>query len=141
MVNLKVNKLPPVGVKMSRMTKRNLKQGDIVLVQFPFSSFKRDKKRLALVISSDWYNEYREDVILLPIVSSKVLPQPKRDDYKLSQTDLNFARLDKPFVVKLGKIMTVKKSCVLRLIKKRRLPLGTVKNIIYILSNDILAIS
>ena len=45
------------------------KRGDIVLVPFPFTDFSTLKQRPALVISSNTFNNSREDVILVAITS------------------------------------------------------------------------
>ena len=45
------------------------KQGDIVLIPFPFTDLSRAKKRPALVVSADWYNTSRQDFVLAAITS------------------------------------------------------------------------
>lgn len=111
-------------------------QGDIILVLYPFTNFRRGKPRPALVISADWYNRSRSDVITLPL-TSRIPSQFERDTYELKPKDLNFARLNIPSVVKLGVIMTVNNNLIIKKIGK--LPLGTVKDIIHRISYDILA--
>ena len=43
--------------------------GDVVLVQFPFSSNIGSKKRPAVIISNDDFNSQRNDMVLLAITS------------------------------------------------------------------------
>jgi mRNA interferase MazF len=43
--------------------------GDLVLVAFPFSDQLGNKKRPAVVVSSDAYNRQRPDVILMAVTS------------------------------------------------------------------------
>lgn len=43
--------------------------GDVVLVQFPFSSQKAFKKRPAVVVSRSAYNSARPDVVIMAITS------------------------------------------------------------------------
>ena len=45
------------------------KRGDIVLVPFPFTDQTTIKKRPAVVISSDHYNEILSDVIIMAVTS------------------------------------------------------------------------
>jgi len=87
-------------------------QGDVILIAFPYTNFSQLKKRPTLIISADWYNRLRKDIIVLPI-SSKIPIRPKRDDYVLSQRDQRAAGLPKPSVIKLGKVMTLEKRFVL----------------------------
>lgn len=47
----------------------NYKFGDVVLVPFPFSNLTQQKKRPAVVISSQDYQQYRPDCVLLAITS------------------------------------------------------------------------
>lgn len=45
------------------------KRGDIVLVPFPFSDQSTSKKRPAVIISSDTYNELSADCVIMAITS------------------------------------------------------------------------
>ena len=45
------------------------KRGDVVLVPFPFSDQTETKKRPAIVISSDKYNQIFSDIIIMAITS------------------------------------------------------------------------
>ena len=48
--------------------------GDVVLVPFPFTDQSVTKKRPAVVVSSDSYNQARPDVILMAITSQLSSP-------------------------------------------------------------------
>ena len=45
------------------------RRGDIVLVPFPFTDLSATKKRPALVVSPDKFNEHAQDVVLVAITS------------------------------------------------------------------------
>ncbi len=45
------------------------KRGDVVLVPFPFSDQTTTKKRPAVVISSDAYNDISSDIVIMAITS------------------------------------------------------------------------
>ena len=45
------------------------KRGDVVLVPFPFSDQTTTKKRPAVVISSDAYNNISSDIVIMAITS------------------------------------------------------------------------
>ena len=47
----------------------NYKRGDIILVPFPFSNQSTTKKRPAVIISSDNYNDLSSDVVIMAITS------------------------------------------------------------------------
>ena len=52
------------------------KRGDVVLVPFPFSNQTDAKKRPAVIISSDAYNNISSDIVIMAIY------QPNREDYR-----------------------------------------------------------
>ena len=88
----------------------NYKFGEVVLVPFPFTDLTTTKNRPAIVVSSDWYNAEKKDVILSAITS----PIPS-DEYPLTPIDLQLSGLLKPSIIKIGKIVTIDK----RLIRQR----------------------
>jgi len=93
------------------------KQGDVILVPFPFTDLTTVKQRPALVLSADWSNTSRDDCVVAAMTSqipSKLQP----DEYWLSASDLVAGGLPKPSLVRLGKFFTISKS----LLRKR---LGT----------------
>ena len=102
-------------------------QGDVVLLQFPFTDLSAKKLRPAVVISANWFNRLRQDCILAAI-TSQVPPEADRDELVLSAADLKGAGLPKPSIVKLGKIITLEQ----RLIQKPlgRLPVPTLARVV-----------
>ena len=93
------------------------KQGDVILVPFPFADLTIVKQRPALVLSADWFNTSRDDCVVAAITSQ--IPSDLRlDEYQLSASDLLAGGLPKPSLVRLGKLFTMSKS----LLRKR---LGT----------------
>jgi mRNA interferase MazF len=71
------------------------KQGDVLLVPFPFTDQSGSKQRPAIVISSAKYNQIHPDVILAPITS-----HPIASTDELAILDWKLAGLLKPSVVK-----------------------------------------
>ena len=47
----------------------NYKRGDVVLVRFPFTDLTTTKRRPALVISTDLYNQFQVNLIIAAITS------------------------------------------------------------------------
>ena len=92
----------------------NYKFGEVVLVPFPFTDLTTTKNRPAIVVSSDWYNAEKKDVILSAITSQITSPIP-RDEYPLTPIDLQLSGLLKTSTIKIGKIVTIDK----RLIRQR----------------------
>ena len=104
------------------------KQGDVVLIPFPFTDFTTIKQRPALIVSSSTFNRSHEDVIVVAI-TSHVQDKILFDEYLLSSKELEEGGLPKSSVVKFGKIVTIDQ----RLIRKHlgNLSVGSVKPIIH----------
>ncbi|HLY66095.1 MAG TPA: type II toxin-antitoxin system PemK/MazF family toxin [Chloroflexota bacterium] len=103
------------------------KQGDVVLVRFPFTDYRVLKKRPAVVVSADWFNQDRDDY-LLAAVTSQIPMELARDDFRLSQGDLDAAGLPRESLVKSGKIMALQKSMIDRTLG--RLPDKTLHSVL-----------
>jgi mRNA interferase MazF len=92
------------------------KRGDIVLVQFPFTDLSSAKRRLALVISPDAFNDQMEDVVVAAITSQLT----NEHAVTIDQSDCVEGMLPKLSVVKMAKVFTIhstlviKKLCALR---------------------------
>ena len=71
--------------------------GDVVLVGFPFTNLQTTKKRPAVIISNQAYQQHRPDVILMAITSQ--VRQPLAIGEALLQ-DWQAAGLAKPSVLK-----------------------------------------
>jgi len=93
------------------------KQGDVILVPFPFTDLTTVKQRPTLVLSADWFNASRDDCVVAAI-TSQIPSDLQPDEYQLSTSDLLAGGLPKPSLVRLGKLFTMSKS----LLRKR---LGT----------------
>ena len=85
------------------------RQGDIVLVSFPFTDLTSAKRRPALVISPDSLNQINQDLILVAITS-----QVTADEYalRLEESDFLEGKLPKPSMIKLTKIFTIHSTLV-----------------------------
>jgi mRNA interferase MazF len=112
------------------MTNFKLKQGDVVLVAFPFTDLSSAKTRPALVVSSDSFHRGAMDVILVGI-TSKIEGKRALGDFPLSLEDQRYAGLVKPSLVRLGKMVTLDR----RLIRKKLgfIPPSTLSHLISIL--------
>lgn len=92
------------------------RRGDIVLVSFPFTDLSSSKRRPALVISPDPFNEQGQDVVLIAITSQ----EPDDGALTIDGRDCVDGELPKKSFVKLSKVFTVhstlvlKKMCALR---------------------------
>ena len=89
-------------------------RGTLVLVPFPFTDLSATKRRPALVISPDRFNEKSEDLILVA-VTSKFPPELSEIEIPLENVDLKEGILPKRSVVRLAKIFTMHSG----LIKKK----------------------
>jgi mRNA interferase MazF len=86
------------------------KRGDIVLVSFPFTDLSSSKRRPALVISPDAFNEHRQDLVLVAITSQV----PDEITVTLDEDDYVDGTLPKKSFVKLAKLFTVHSTLVLK---------------------------
>ncbi len=96
------------------------RQGDIVLVSFPFTDLSSSKRRPALVLSPDSFNAAGEDLVLAAITSHIT-----DDPYAVHLWHGDFAEgvLPKTSMVRTTKLFTMhsslvaKRICVLRIEK------------------------
>ena len=90
-------------------SERGLKRGDIVVVPFPYSDKLAEKRRPALVVSSDKFNS-KGGFLWVVMITSKT-QKPLADDVVLDHAKVG---LSKPSVVRVAKIATIEASRVIR---------------------------
>lgn len=86
------------------------RRGDIVLVPFPFSDQSTVKKRPAVIISSDVYNEFSADCIIMAITSQT---GKTSDIGECVLNNWNEAGLLKPSAIKAA-ISTIERTLIIR---------------------------
>ena len=86
------------------------KKWDIVLVPFPFTDFSSIKKRPALIISPDSYNNSGDDV-LIAFITSNIPNNLKKGDFLIK--NWKTSGLPLPSLLKI-KIPTVNKSIIIK---------------------------
>ena len=87
------------------------RQGDVVLVAFPFTDLSSSKGRPALVVSPDQFNEAAEDLVLVAI-SSQIRGGP--NTLPLNPGDLVRGALPKRSEVRVTKLFTIHSALVLK---------------------------
>ena len=90
------------------ISKSAIKRGDIVVVPFPYSDQLAEKRRPALVVSGNKFND--RGFLWVVMITSKVEGSPP----DVVQFDHNKAGLSKPSVVRVAKLATIEASRVLR---------------------------
>ncbi len=85
------------------------RQGDIVLVSFPFTDLTSSKRRPALVLSPDSFNAAGEDLVLAAI-TSHITDSP--DAVLLERGDFAEGWLPRKSLVKTTKLFTMHSSLV-----------------------------
>ena len=86
------------------------RRGDIVLVPFPFTDLSSTRKRPALVVSPDRFNERAQDVVLVAVTS-----QPSNSHVvALDEHDYVDGRLPRTSFVKVTKLFTTHPTLVLK---------------------------
>lgn len=86
-----------------------IKQGEIVLLEYPFSNLEEKKLRPALIISNNSFNKNSSDCIMVPLTS--VI---KNEPYSIivDSKDLSEGRLLKISRIKADKIFSVEKNLI-----------------------------
>ena len=106
------------------------KQGQIVLVPFPFSNLSSTKIRPVLVISNDSYNSLSADVIVCGITSNI---KPMNFSIMIDQADLLSGMLKVRSKIKVDAITALEKTIILKSIATVRPDI--IKNVREILSS------
>jgi len=89
------------------------KRWDIVLVSFPFTDFRNEKKRPALVISPDLYNKGKD--VIIAFITSNIKIDFKESDVVIREW--NKSGLPKPSIIRM-KLATIDKSIIIKIIGK-----------------------
>lgn len=90
-----------------------LRQGDLILLPFPFTDLSAVKRRPALIVSPDRFHQHSDDVILVAI-TSQVAPSLGELEMPLRSRDMVLGHLPKPSVVKLAKIFTAHRGIIVK---------------------------
>ena len=95
-----------------------LRRGDIVLIPFPFTDLSSTKVRPGIVVSAD----SASDDVVVAFISSVVPPEEGAAEFVLKEADDGFAAtgLKKTSVFKMGKLVTLERSVVLRRLGRAR---------------------
>jgi mRNA interferase MazF len=88
------------------------KQGEIVLVPFPYSDLSGSKRRPVLVVSNDAYNSSFPDIVVVVITSRTI----KTDDYSipLESQDLQIGQLPESSLIRVHKLFTIDQSRIIK---------------------------
>src|SRR5437667_12736522 len=89
------------------------KRGDIVLVPFPFTDLTDVRQRPAVVLSADWFNEARPDIVLAAI-TSQVPAELDRDEVRIAEENLEVTGLPRVSMIRTGKLFTIDKTLIRR---------------------------
>lgn len=93
----------------------NIKQRDLVLVQFPFSDFTESKKRPAIVISNSLFHNNSEDILVCG-VTSKITHN--KSSLRLEKSDMESGNLDLESEIRFDKITFLKKELLQNIVGK-----------------------
>ncbi len=102
------------------------KQGDVVLVPFPFTDLSAIKQRPGLIISPERLNDTRPDLVVV-VITSQIPPALGEDEVRLPDAELAACGLPKQSIVKLGKIFTIHQGLIRK--KLGHLPRRTLEDI------------
>ena len=93
-------------------------QGDIVLVNFPFTNQENSKKRPAMVISTNDFNKTSNDIILVQITKEEY---QDGNSISFERNDL-ITPLDYVSEIRCHKILVAEQSIIIKSISKLRYP-------------------
>ncbi len=103
------------------------KQGEVILIPFPFTDLTTTKKRPGVIVSSERFNKKYNDVIVTA-VTSQIPERIAEEEILLSPQEQKEAGLPKTSLIKVGKIVTIDQ----RLIRKKlgAIPHSTIRKLI-----------
>jgi mRNA interferase MazF len=87
------------------------RQKEIVLVPFPYSDLSSSKRRPVLIVSSDFYNQNFDDVVVCVITTNL-----RKDSFsvELESSDLDIGVLPESSVVKAHKLFTIHQDKIIK---------------------------
>jgi len=91
------------------------RQGDIVLVDFPFTSTHGSKLRPALIISNDAYNRRRPDRLMVPLTTRS---EPAELLLPLNDSDFAAGALVRPSAVRYDRVTSLAATAVRRTVAR-----------------------
>lgn len=92
-------------------------QGEIIIVPIPFTDLLSNKKRPALVISSNKYNNRTNDIIVMAITSNIT---NKEFSVNINNGELELGVLESESQIRVDKTYTISQSIVIKSIAKIR---------------------
>lgn len=87
------------------------KQRDIILIPIPFTDLTSHKKRPAIIISNDNYNEIHEDIVVVALTSNV---ESRDFTIMLTGDEMEKGILKITSMIRVDKIYTLNKSIVLK---------------------------
>lgn len=94
-------------------------QGDLILVPFPFTDLSAAKRRPAVVVSPDPFNQTSQDAVLVA-VTSQVAPLVSEMELTLTRDDIAFGRIPRPSIIKLAKLFTMHQRLIVKRVARLR---------------------
>ena len=91
-----------------------MKQGDIVIINFPFTNLESSKVRPALIVSNKSFNN-KKNILLLAISTQK---WNKDFAVALSQGDLSEWELNKDSFIRMHNILSLEKRLIIKKVAK-----------------------
>ena len=88
-----------------------LKQRDIILIPIPFTDLTSQKKRPAIIISNDNYNETHEDIVVVALTSNV---ESRDFTIMLTNDSMEEGTLKVTSMIRADKIYTLNKSIALK---------------------------
>jgi mRNA interferase MazF len=94
-----------------------LKQRDIVLIPIPFTDLTSQKRRPAVIISANSYNEKNEDIVVVALTSNV---EPRDFSLIVTSDDLEDGSLSITSMIRVDKVYTLNQSIVIKTLGRVR---------------------
>ena len=89
------------------------KQGDVVLVPFPFTDLSSTKQRPAVIVSADALNSVRDDV-LVAAITSQIPVALASDEFLIPAEHLATCGLPKKSMIRVSKLVALHQRLIIR---------------------------
>ncbi len=114
-----MGRLKGYGTISTMMSGTNIRQRDIVLLDFPFSDGSDSKKRPAVIIANSSHNLSNQDVICCAITTN---PKKYHGSVEICDTDMEEGYLSAESKVKPNNVFRLDKSMILKRICRLNIP-------------------
>lgn len=94
---------------MGKNNEKEYLQKEIILFPCPYSDFSATKIRPAIILSNNYYNKTKEDIVVAPITTK----QKNEYSIKINHEDIMSGQIAKESYIRIDKIMPISKKLII----------------------------